>query len=334
MGVTMSVTVKAVQYVYGARSLSAVQIRHWFKLFAAGRTELVDLPRQARKCTGRSAENIQKVKDIVEADRRHTISAVSNISGISWSTCRRIITQDLGLVHKSAKFVPHLLLPEHLQQRLAVSTIMLQRLRTDASFLKYTVTMDESWVYIYDPELKWQSTQWLLPSDPCPVKSARPRAVGKVLLVSFFDQCGLVYREFVNRTVNSKIFVQILSRFRYAVAHHRGYKYLEKMTLHMDNASLHTSKMTRTFLLFSRTKVMLHPPYSPDLAPSDFWFYPRVKRNLRGLRHASLAALENAMDCEIADICSFEYEHCIRVSWPKRWACCVNAEGMYFEGLH
>lgn len=45
MGVLMSVTVRAIQFVYGDAALSAVQIRHWFKRFQGGRDCVVDLPR-------------------------------------------------------------------------------------------------------------------------------------------------------------------------------------------------------------------------------------------------------------------------------------------------
>ncbi len=138
--------------------------------------------------------------------------------------------------------------------------------------------MDEAWVYAYDPEMKSQSTQWLQKGEPRPMKSARPRAVGKVLLVCFFDMKGVVYREFLRRTVTSEIFVNILSQLRHAVHRRRGFKYLQNLTIHMDNASPHTAQLTRTFLMLSKTKVLMHPAYSPDLAPSDFWFFPRLKK--------------------------------------------------------
>jgi len=28
--------------------------------------------------------------------------------------------------------------------------------------------------------------------------------------------------------------------------------------------------------------VVPHPPYSPDLAPSDFWLFPKLKEMLKG----------------------------------------------------
>ncbi len=163
-----------------------------------------------------------------------------------------------------------------------MSELMLHRLKVDPHYLDQVITMDESWVYCYDPELKTQSSMWLSKTDKCPLKVASPRAVKKLLLVSFFDQKGMVYWEYLRGTMSAKIFVDILSRMRHSISHKRGMKILKEFTLHMDNASSHTTQVTRTFLLQSKTKVMIHPPYSPDLAPSDFWFYPRLKKPLRG----------------------------------------------------
>ncbi len=79
----------------------------------------------------------------------------------------------------------------------------------------------------------------------------------------------------------------------------------------MDNASPHTSQPTRTFLL-SKTKVVEHPAYSPDLALSDFWFFARLKKPLRGHWFQSLTDLQQAVDKEIGDIASFEFEQYIQ----------------------
>ncbi len=334
MGVTMSVTVKAIQYVYGDSALSKVQIRHWWRLFAAGRNVVVDLPCRSKERTGRTDGNIQRIKGLLDADKRLTIANLSVQTGISWSTCHRIVHLDLQLTRKSTKFVPHLLQECHLRDRFDMSSRMLAKIKEDPHFLETVITMDESWVYCYNPELKCQSSAWLAKGEPRPMKVAHPRAVGKVLLVSFFDAKGMVHHEYLRRMVNTEIFVDILSRLRHAISRKHGHKYLKEFTLHMDNASPHTSEDTRKFLMLSRTKVMEHPAYSPDLAPSDYWLYPRLKRPLRGHKFNSLQELEAAVNTQIGEIASFEFEHCIKTQWPSRWVRCVNADGMYFEGLH
>ncbi len=240
---------------------------------------------------------------------------------------------DLKLTQKAAKFVPHLLTEQQIKERVRISSNMLTKLRSEPHFLEYIITTDETWVYCYDPELKTQSTAWLAKGEPRPIKISQPRAIGKLLLISFFDCKEVIHWEYQRGTLNSAQFINILSNLRHAISQKRGVKFLQNFSLHMDNASPHTSQPTRTFLMLSKTKVLEHPTYSPDLAPSDFWFFARLKKPLRGHWFQSLADLQAAVDKEIGDIASFEFEQCVLRDWPKRWAHCVDKEGLYFEGL-
>jgi len=46
--------------------------------------------------------------------------------------------------------------------------------------------------------------------------------------------------------------------------------------LHNDNVPAHAALLTRWFLTSNNMTVMPHPPYSPDLAPSDFFLFPNL----------------------------------------------------------
>ncbi len=234
-------------------------------------------------------------------------------------------------MRKSAKFVPHLLTPANLRQHLEACVSLLRLRRRYPTFLTRVVMMDESWLYLYDLEQKNQTSEWMPPNDPPPQKVRRELSSGKTLLISFFDSKGLIHREFLrNRTVNAPVFIQILGHLHCALRTKRPrVKYL----LHMDNASPHTAQDTRLHLLFRGLRTLPHPPYLPDLAPSDFWFFNRVKRHLKGCRFRNLDELEDAADNVIANIPSEEFKHCILESWPVRWTRCVQHDGAYFEGM-
>jgi transposase len=49
-----------------------------------------------------------------------------------------------------------------------------------------------------------------------------------------------------------------------------------------DNARPHTVRATIDALETLKFEVPSHPPYSPDLVPSDFHFFPHLKRDLKG----------------------------------------------------
>jgi ATP-dependent RNA helicase DDX56/DBP9 len=42
--------------------------------------------------------------------------------------------------------------------------------------------------------------------------------------------------------------------------------------------------------------IVPHPPYSPDLAPSDFWLFPMQKMGLRGRRFATVEDIKEYAD--------------------------------------
>jgi transposase len=55
-----------------------------------------------------------------------------------------------------------------------------------------------------------------------------------------------------------------------------------KMVIQADNARPDTALRTRAFLAENSMKPAPHPPYSPDLAPADFYLFGHVKGRLKG----------------------------------------------------
>jgi len=77
--------------------------------------------------------------------------------------------------------------------------------------------------------------------------------------------------------------------------------------------------------------VLEHPPYSPDLAPCNFYHFPKIKSVLKGTHFVSV---EN-VKAKTAEILNSLIEHDLRncfKHWQHRMQLCVNSEGNYFEG--
>ena len=51
--------------------------------------------------------------------------------------------------------------------------------------------------------------------------------------------------------------------------------------LHHDNAPAHMALSVREDLATKQITVLEHPAYSPDLAPSDFFLFPKIKEILK-----------------------------------------------------
>ena len=131
-------------------------------------TSLEDQPRSGRPSTSRTNENIQKICDAIMFDRHRTINDLEALTGVSWSSCQWILTEEL-----------------------------------------------------------WRSVEWLL---------------------------------------------------------------------HHDNAPTHTALSVRQFLTKNRMTSASHPPYSLDLAPCDFFLFPRMKRDLKGKRFQNVEEVRGKKD--------------------------------------
>ena len=57
---------------------------------------------------------------------------------------------------------------------------------------------------------------------------------------------------------------------------------------HQDNAPVHNSILLTDYLTKMGIKTVPHPPYSPDLAPCDFWLFPK----LRGCRYETIEEMK------------------------------------------
>jgi len=79
--------------------------------------------------------------------------------------------------------------------------------------------------------------------------------------------------------------LEVLERLREKVRRKRSELFTNNsLILHHDNAPAHTALYVREFSATKRIPVLEHPAYSPDLANSDFFLFPKIKKILKG-RH-------------------------------------------------
>ena len=75
---------------------------------------------------------------------------------------------------------------------------------------------------------------------------------------------------------------------------------------------------------------MGHPPYSPDLAPNDFFLFPNVKNKLRGQRFSSAEEAVDAFKNHVLEVFEAEWKKCFD-KWFERMQKCIDHKGEYFE---
>jgi hypothetical protein len=96
--------------------------------------------------------------------------------------------------------------------------------------------------------------------------------------------------------------------------------------LHQDNAPSHTALIVCEFLACNLITVMDHPPYSPNLAPCDFFFFPKCKLVLCGRHLGDMATITAESTMLLKGLKEEDFQECFNQQ-KRRWAKCLAPEG-------
>ena len=101
--------------------------------------------------------------------------------------------------------------------------------------------------------------------------------------------------------------------------------------LHHDNAPAHTALSIREFLAQTITMVE-QPPYSPDLAPCDFFLFPKLKGVIKRTRFEDVPDMEMAVTTELRRIPEEFFQECMQV-WQRRMGKCIRFQEVALKGI-
>jgi len=255
-------------------------------------------------------EIIDQIHELILEDRR--ISAKSIIGeqqGISreW-VVESIIHEDLDMQKFSVKWVPKCLNVDKKCQRCESSEQLLEFFwHNPNDFLSRLVTMDETCLYHYESETKQQSMEWWHNGSPHPKKLQVQKSAGKVLASIFWDQDGilLIYYLPKGQTINEEYYSSLLVQFKDILKEKRRGKDTKGVLFLHDNAPAHQAHATQKKLAYLGFQCLDHPPYSPDLAPSDYRLFPGLEKQLKGCHFSSyvevIVAAETWLEGQISE---------------------------------
>lgn len=335
-GLNQSESIDRLHKAFGDDAPSRATVFDWYAEFKRGRQHLQDDSHPGRPATAVTAKHIAAVRDLVEEDPRTTKHFIQDQLGIGSAALDEILHQHLGLRKVVARWVPHSLTSEQRQVRVEWCKDILKRFDGGKSKRIYDViTGDETWIYQYDPLTKAQSAEWVFPDDQLPTKVHRVKSVGKQMVASFFSLTGHIATIPLEgqRTVTANWYTSDCLPLVFAeLCKRRPKTQLRGILVHHDNASAHTAAKTTQFLKDLGVHPLTHPPYSPDLAPCDFYLFPITKNKLRGQRFQSCEDAVAAFVSAIQDISKEEWKNCFK-QWFQRMELCVECNGEYFEKI-
>lgn len=310
-------------------SPSLATVYNWVAEFKRGRTSLEDDPRQGRPKSASTPEIIAKIQDMVLEDRRLTVDEIGDTVNISHGTAHNILSEVLGFKKLCAQWVPHSLTMEqkHIRQQ------HLERFKKDKKdFVRRFITMDETWVFHHDPESKQEAKEWCEAGSSAPKRVRVQKSAKKVMASVFWDAKGILLVDYLQtgKTINSEYYRKLLDQLDAKIREKRPGLTKKKIIFHQDNAPAHKSVLTMAKINELKYDLLEHPPYSPDLAPSDFWLFSHLKKFMRGKHFSSNDEVIAAVDEYFADLPENHYRNGIH-KLEERWNKCIELLGEYTE---
>jgi len=133
------------------------------------------------------------------------------------------------------------------------------------------------------------------------------KSTGKVLALIFWDQDGILLIDYLpkGQTINVEYYSFLLVQMKDIFKEKRCGKVTKGFLFLHDNALVHWAFATQKKLAYLGFQCIDHPPYSPDLAQSDYHLFPGLKKQLNG-HHFSfdaevIAATETWLDRQPSD---------------------------------
>jgi len=113
----------------------------------------------------------------------------------------------------------------------------------------------------------------------------------------FWDQDGIFLIDYhpKGQTINAQYYSSLLVQLKDILKEKRRGKITKGFLFLQDNAPAHRALATQKKLAYLGFHCLDHPPYSPDLAPSDYHLFPELKNQLKGRYFPSYAEVIAAM---------------------------------------
>lgn len=245
-------------------------------------------------------------------------------------TIHRYLTQYIGLVYKHSLWVPHSLSQNQKTPRVDQSIQLFDIIEKSKHYSYHNiVTGDQKWF-----TLKYVSAGgWVFQDEEPPIYEKSHIGIQKVMATIIWNPHDFYVIDFLpqNMKYNSSYFIdnvlQPLSQKKTTIW---SLSNKRKIWLNLDNAKIHNSAISMQKTVELGFKRPPHPPYSPDLAPSDFFLFGYVTGRLRGQKFNSFDELEERI-IEILHSIPSETLKRVFETWMDRCKWVSQHNGLYFN---
>ena len=156
------------------------------------------------------------------------------------------------------------------------------------------------------------------------------KTIHKLLMIPFFESTGMIHMHWgpTGQTVNKEYYVEVLREFRKRFRRKRPALFKSgQWHFQQDNAAVHNFIFVTDYLTKMSIKTAPQPPYSEDLAPCDFWLFPK----LTGSRYDTIEEMKEAVTKVIDTLTQEDFDGAFQ-RFLERYNQGIAAGCDYFEG--
>ena len=141
----------------------------------------------------------------------------------------------------------------------------------------------------------------------------------------FWDSHGVILIDYLQKgkTITGTYYASLLDKLNAELVGKRPHLQKKEILCHQDNAHSHTSAVFVAKIHELRFELLDHPPYLPDLAPSDFFLFPCLKIALGELRFSSNEEVIASVNNYFAEKNAAYYFDGLQ-RWKHLWEKCVE----------
>ncbi|XP_015783813.1 histone-lysine N-methyltransferase SETMAR-like [Tetranychus urticae] len=242
-----------------------------------------------------------------------------------------IVKEHVGAKKLTPTNIPHVLNDHQKRSRVNACAAFLSTYnRQPNAFLACIFTCDETWLSIYETLSRTESMKWVTSREQLSKKPTSQRNDAKVMANVFWDSREIIKIFWMppGQTVNGEVYRNQLREIAPLVGPRRPPNVRRKPLFLHNNARPHVAEETMQLIQELGWGLIQHPPYSPDLAPSDYFLFKNLKQYLRGRRFESISELIAETEAYFASQPESWYRAGI-AELPTRYQRCLASRGDY-----
>lgn len=333
LGISLNNISKELKTALPGKSPSFSTVSRWYKKFKGGCEDLKDKHRKGRPITETTCINIDRVRNVIDNDPWCSYDEIEAGTFLSRGTIQTIIHEHLKMKKLTSRWVPHELSEKNRQDRIRICQQNLAMFKESKWRLGDVITGDECVFHHRQIGKKQSNKSWVYEGEKPRIIVKPGRFEPKTMFSIFFRTTGVVHISYLKRgeTINHQSYLNdCLKPLVCSINEQRPVCGTKNLKFHHDNARPHVHSGVISYLKSQKFTIMDHPPYSPDLAPCDFWLFDYIKQRLGN--HTSAQSLNEEITKIVSSIPEKEYKKTFD-KWIERMEYCIKNKGDYFEHL-